>query len=354
MGLELPEVEGMLIMEVDGHREAVKEQIKSITDICSSAGGFDIRWSDDPRERGKIWAARAGLVSALSRYKEGYRLIPISEDFGVPVSKIPEAIKETQKISKKHDIIIAAFGHVGDGNLHTTFIIDVRHPLEWKKVKVVGQELIELAIRLGGTVTAEHGTGIARARFIKRELGNAHELMRKIKRSLDPNNILNPGKMGLRGRIPDILDYFAFADLIEKPGEVRSFSKFIDNEILACIQCGFCRAACPVFEQKAIESTNARGKVLLGYSLLTNRAEPSDALAERFYQCTTCMNCTQQCPAGIKVVDIVERLRAELVGKGFIPPEHKQIRENILQFHNPFGESAAPRVELQRLSLAGR
>jgi len=136
LSLELPDIEGMIMMEVDGFRDAVNTQIKRIVDICNDPDhkAFEVKSTDDKIERLKLWKARAGLVSALSRYKDGYRLIPIAEDFGVPVSKIPDAINEAHRISKQHDITIATFGHVGDGNLHTTFIMDVRKPEEWDKV----------------------------------------------------------------------------------------------------------------------------------------------------------------------------------------------------------------------------
>ncbi|WP_455393090.1 FAD-binding and (Fe-S)-binding domain-containing protein [[Eubacterium] cellulosolvens] len=350
MNLDIsPEVEAMVIMEVDGHKEAVLRQIEKIEDISKKHHGIKIKSTDNPKERMGLWAGRAGLVSALSRLKPGYRLIPIVEDIGVPITNIPKAIKGAQQIAADNDIIIANFGHVGDGNVHNTFVLDVRDKSEWDKVRKVSDELLELALSLDGTVTAEHGTGLAKAPFIGRELGPSLEVMRQIKKALDPNNILNPGKLGLDPSIKDIYENFAYKDLIEHPEKLESFGTEIDNEILACVQCGFCRIGCPTFGESHLESQNARGRVMLCYGILCGAIEPTAELAERLFKCTTCMNCSTVCPSKIKVVDVIEKVRQFLVKKGFALERHKQIEKNIAERHNPFGEDDGPREELKQL-----
>lgn len=351
MDLDLEGIQGMLMMEVDGNREAVARDINRILDICKKHNGRDLRWSDNPDERVEVWKVRSGLVSALSRFKEGFRLIPIAEDFGIPISKIPDAIIQAQKISKENDIIIASFGHIGDGNLHTTFILDVRDKDGWSKVRKVADALISIPMKYEGTVTAEHGVGRSRAPFLEKEHGYAVEVMRKVKKALDPNSILNPGKLSLEEEETDIFDFFAYADLLEAPKKIKSFGKHADNEILVCVKCGFCRAGCPVFGETLLESTNARGKVILAYNLLTGKLEPSKELADKLYQCTTCMNCTITCPSQIKVPDIVESIRAYLVECGFAHDAHKKITKNIRNFHNPFGEDEKARNELADMAM---
>ena len=109
-------------------------------------------------------------------------------------------------------MLIATFGHVGDGNVHTTFVADVRDRENWNRLRPAVEELVETAMEMKGTLSAEHGTGITRAPHIERQLGPAMEVMRKIKQALDPDNILNPGKMGLEKteKKADIFDHFAF------------------------------------------------------------------------------------------------------------------------------------------------
>jgi len=350
MKLEIsPEVEAIVIMEVDGHKEAVLKQIKKIEDISRKHKGIDITSTDDSKKRGELWEARAGLVSALSRFKPGYRLIPIAEDLGVPITKLPDAIRGAQKISKDNDILIANFGHVGDGNLHTTFVMDVRNKSEWDKVRKVADELLDLAMSLDGTLTAEHGTGLAKSPFIGRELGTGLEVMRQIKKALDPNNILNPGKMGLDVNVTDIYEDFAYKELIEHPDKLTSFGTEVDNEILACVQCGFCRIGCPTFGESHLESLNARGRIMLCYGILCGAIKPTPELAERLYKCTTCLNCSVVCPSRIEVVKVIEKVRQFLVKKGLALEKHQQIEKNIVEFHNPFGEDTGPREELKHL-----
>ncbi|MBU1627704.1 FAD-binding protein [bacterium] len=337
MSLNLPEVESMLLLEIDGHKQAVKENMERVLKICIEHDGKDVHSSDDPSERAKMWAARARLVAALSRYKPGKRLIPIGEDIGVPISIIPIAVKEIQKIAKKNNITIASFGHIGDGNLHATFITDVRNKEEWEIVERVGREITEAALSLGGTISAEHGIGIAKAPFAKKEHGYGHQIMKEFKHMIDPNNIMNPGKLGFDDKKHGILDYFAFQKVVGSPSSLRSFGKKIDDEILICVQCGFCRLGCPVFNQTSLVSTNARGRVSLAYALMTNDIQPSKQLANRFYECTLCRNCTHTCPSGVDVQEIVDAVRKLIYKAGYLPDTHKALLMNMNEFGNPFG-----------------
>jgi glycolate oxidase subunit GlcD len=346
MGLDIPDEVGcMLFIQVDGQTDLVKEQIEQIREIADKHNQIGMQWTDDAQEMAKIWAARSGLVAALSKVVRGERLIPLVEDFGVPVSNIPAVIKGIQEVGDKHGFRIASFGHVGDGNIHAVLLLDARKPEHWQKGKEIAQDFIDLTLRLGGTLTAEHGTGMAKSCFMVQELGTGQEVMRSIKQALDPNGILNPGKMGLDDIVCDIYDYFAFTDLLEKPEEVESYGKPTDDEILACIQCGFCRLGCPIFAETALESRNARGHVILAYNLMTGLIEPSEELAASFYECTTCLNCKATCPAGVEVAEIVGAARQRLVQAGYLPDVFQPMVESLRAEGNPFGELAAKRTE---------
>ncbi len=347
MGLNIPDQVGcLLFIEIDGNKKAVQENIAKINEICEVNNGIENKWEDDPAKRLKMWAARQGIVASLSKVKRGSRMQSIVDDPGIPITKIPEAIMEIKKISEKHHIPINTFGHIGDGNIHPIIISDPRNKEQWNTIREVAKDLIDLTIRLRGTLTAEHGTGMAKSPYIKRELGETLEVMKEIKKALDPNNILNPGKMGFDDSIKGIYENFAFQPLLERPGEIQSFGEALDNEIMACIMCGFCRAGCPTYGETSLESINARGRVILAYHLLTGRLKPSKELAERFYPCTTCLNCNAVCPAGVKVSDIVQAARVRLVEAGYLPSVHRTLMQSIEEKGNPFGEATGKRADI--------
>ncbi len=347
MNLEFaPEVKCILFIEIDGHKLEVQDYITRIDAICKEAGGLGNEWSDDPAKRLVMWSARQGLTPSLSRIKPGYRLMPIVEDFGVPISQIPATIAAIQEVGRKNNIPVATFGHIGDGNLHAVIIIDVRKQEEWETMRKVAQGFVDLTLKFNGTLTAEHGLGMAKSPYIKTELGNSLEVMEGIKQTLDPGNILNPGKMGFKDSILDIFDQFAFAHLVEHPEDRQSFGEKIDNEILACIQCGFCRAGCPTYSQTGLESMNARGRVLMAFSLMSGRLQPSEEMATRLFQCTNCLNCKFTCPSRVEVADIVQAARKRLVDSGLLPPVFKSSGKSIAQYGNPFGEPREKRTDV--------
>jgi glycolate oxidase len=222
----------------------------------------------------------------------------------------------------------------------------VRNRDDWNRLKPAVEDLVQTAMEMKGTLSAEHGTGITRSPHIERQLGPAIEVMRKIKQTLDPDNILNPGKMGLEKVKTDIYDHFAFQPLIEHPEGVNSYGKDIDNEVLACIHCGFCRLGCPTFSVTHRESRNARGRNALAYYFMNGSIEPSIDLAEAFYSCTTCQACTYFCPAQIKVDEIVEGVRKKLYQAGVVPEPILGVRDSILKTGNVFASAKEDRIEI--------
>jgi glycolate oxidase len=346
LGRDVSQIEALLLMEADGVKEVVQRDVKRIEEICNKYNVQEFQWSDDPQKREEMMLARGRLVPTLSRIKPGNRLVPIAEDLGVPSSKIPETIRRAQAIAEKHNVTITTFGHVGDGNVHTTFVADVRDREEWNRLKPAIEELVETAIEMKGTLSAEHGAGITRAAHMERQLGPAMEVMRQIKQTFDPENILNPGKMALEKGKADIYDYFAFQPLIEHPEGVNSFGEEIDNEVLACIHCGFCRLGCPTFSVTHRESKNARGRNALAFYLMNGSIDPSAELAEAFYSCTTCQACTYFCPALIKVDGIVEGVRKKLYKAGFVPEPVQGVRENILKTGNVYASAKEGRIDI--------
>ncbi len=348
LGKDVSKIEAMLIMEADGVKNVVVRDMNKIEEICTKYNVLEFEWTDNPEKREEMMRARGGLVPTLSRIRPGNRLVAIAEDLGVPSTRIPETIRRAQAISKKYNVLIATFGHVGDGNVHTTFVCDMRSRDDWDHLKPAAEELVETAIEMKGTLSAEHGTGLTRAPHIERQLGPAMEVMRKIKQALDPDNILNPGKMALErsDKKRDIYDYFAFQPLLDHPQGVNSLGQAVDNEILACIHCGFCRLGCPTFEVTHREGRNARGRTALAYYYLTGKVEPSSEFADAFYTCNTCQACTYFCPARIRVDEIVEGVRGRLYEAGLTPAALLAVRDNILKTGNVYASAREDRIDI--------
>lgn len=185
-------VGAMLLIEVDGQQGSVDIEAEVIRKVCAQNNALSCKLATGQRERDVLWSARRAALSSLARIKPS----TILEDATVPRSRIVELVEAVNNIAKKYDIMIGTFGHAGDGNLHPTILTDLRDKEEEKKVEKVIEEIFIETVKLDGTLSGEHGIGITKARFLKLEISDeVYKLMKKIKQALDPNNILNPGKL---------------------------------------------------------------------------------------------------------------------------------------------------------------
>jgi len=190
-GLPL-DAEALLLIEVDGHPAAVADDAAQIAGICSGNGATSVRLAADAAEAARLATARRSAFSALARMKP----TTILEDATVPRSELARMIRSIQEIAARHSLEIATFGHFGDGNLHPTFLTNERDHDEMRRVELAMREIFARALELGGTITGEHGVGLAKKAFLRGQMGEASfNLLRKLKRTLDPDNLLNPGKI---------------------------------------------------------------------------------------------------------------------------------------------------------------
>lgn len=191
IGLPL-DCEALLLMETDGHSAVVEEEAQKMEAIARENGCGEIRVAKDETEASKLASARRSAFSALAR------LAPttILEDATVPRDQLAHMIRFVEQVAKKHELRVGTFGHMGDGNLHPTFLTDERNEDEMHRVHVAFQEIFDETIRVGGTITGEHGVGVAKKDFLPKFAGDAQmRVMRELRRVLDPRGILNPGKM---------------------------------------------------------------------------------------------------------------------------------------------------------------
>jgi len=184
------EAEALLLIEVDGEESLVEAQGKRIEEFCKERGAVQVERANTPEEAEKLWQARRTAFGAVASLRPNC----IVEDATVPVKMLPAIIRKIVEITNKYDLKIGVLAHAGDGNLHPLIMTDLRDREEMARIDKAMEELYEAAIGMGGTLSGEHGIGIAKDRFMGLEFNQASiDLMRGIKRVFDPNNILNPG-----------------------------------------------------------------------------------------------------------------------------------------------------------------
>ncbi|MBU4444549.1 FAD-binding protein [bacterium] len=196
MNLGLPDVEAILIFEADGMvKEAVDFEVEKIKAVCEKHNGFGIELSYDAKERTRIFSGRKKLFPALSKYQELLSCTSLADDMAVPYSKMAETARKIHEIAKRNNVIMTAYGHCGSGCMHTKILMDPTKKSQWENAKQAVMEVYDYVHSVGGTTSAEHGIGLSKAPAFKKEKHDSLNIMRAVKKALDPNNILNPGKL---------------------------------------------------------------------------------------------------------------------------------------------------------------
>lgn len=191
------DAEALLLIEVDGMgQDAVEAEAQAVLKVIKDNYG-NAKLAQSDAERNQLWAARRAALPALAQLSP----TTVLEDATVPRNRITDMLVAIQKIAEKYNLKIGTFGHAGDGNLHPTILSDVRNKEEMERVHHAVDEIFAAALKLGGTLSGEHGIGMAKMRYLKDELGESGlNLMRRLKEALDPDYMLNPTKMvPLRG-----------------------------------------------------------------------------------------------------------------------------------------------------------
>lgn len=191
IGLPL-DAEAILLMETDGHPAVVEEEAARMREIAIKNGAFRVDLARDRAEANRLTLARRSAFVALARVAP----TTILEDVTVPRSRLVEMVEFVQSAARKHNLQVGTFGHMGDGNLHPTFLTNEKNIEEMARVEEAFVEIFEKAVALGGTITGEHGVGLAKKKFLPLVAKEpALEVMRRLKRAFDPDNLLNPGKI---------------------------------------------------------------------------------------------------------------------------------------------------------------
>ncbi len=192
LGLAM-DLEAMLILETDGSDEgAVVREIEAAADICSEHAARAVRLARSEAEQKSLWEARRSVSPSLARRAPN----KLGEDITVPRSAIPEIVRQLRGISQRHGLPIVIFGHAGDGNLHPNILFDRRQPEQRETMERMVGEIFAASLALGGTLSGEHGIGLLKKPYLEQALGPVSmDIQRRIKQALDPEDLLNPGKM---------------------------------------------------------------------------------------------------------------------------------------------------------------
>jgi len=184
--------EALLLIDVDGKEKEVEIAINQIEKFCISHGAAKVEKAGTREDADRLWKARKAISPALFRYGQD----KINEDIVVPRNKIPDIVKKIDELRKKTGLVMVSFGHAGDGNIHFNIMLDKKNKKDLKKAEHAVETLFGYTLKLGGTISGEHGIGITKSPYIQKEIGAVElGLMKKIKNIFDPNGILNPGKI---------------------------------------------------------------------------------------------------------------------------------------------------------------
>ena len=182
-----------LFLEFHGTQAGVEEQARLVQDIARENGGMDFEWTTKPEDRTRLWTARHQAYFACLQLRPGSRAV--STDVCVPISRLTECIVETSKDISRASMPIPLFGHVGDGNFHCEILIRPDSEADLEEAKEFNERVVNRALAMEGTCTGEHGIGFGKMRSLRKELGEAVDLMLSLKRAIDPENLMNPGKV---------------------------------------------------------------------------------------------------------------------------------------------------------------
>ena len=190
-------VDNYLIQVLDGNVEAeVELEAQKVVEQCKKNGCREIKLAKDAKEADDLMTARRAALPALARVKP----TTVLEDATVPRSRIPDMLVRFEEIAEKYNLQIGTFGHAGDGNLHPTILTDARDEEEMKRVRLAVDDIFAAALEMGGTLSGEHGIGIAKARFMEDQFGAAGmEVIRRVKEAFDPNYMFNPDHFFFKG-----------------------------------------------------------------------------------------------------------------------------------------------------------
>jgi anaerobic glycerol-3-phosphate dehydrogenase C subunit len=316
----LPEgVEMAYLIEFDGiDEDQVRRKIEQAEKFLRDEGlVFAFVPAKNEDEAALLWKIRKAGSAILGRVKGEKRPLRFIEDVSVPPDRLAEFLDKLWGILKQYDVRVGTIGHAGDSNFHVRPLLNPKDPTDIEKICRIADETYSLVVEMGGSISGEHGDGLLRTPFLKKQFGELYDLLFEVKRIFDPANILNPGKI-----IPQegkgFIDNLRFGPNYRY---IRTESKLDDEriheELEKCDGCGSCRSYCPVFQGMESEIGASRAKVNLIRAVLTGDLPPEMLTSDEFKSvmdlCYNCRRCLDECPSLTNVPTLCLEARAAYV-----------------------------------------
>lgn len=316
--------EAGLLVEFEGAAdEEARTGLAALEEWVAARPGkvLDFRAARDAAERTALWSVRRAALPLVYRAEPVERPMNFIDDTAVPAEALGEYIGGLRSIFAKHDTRYVIFGHAGNGNVHVVPLLDPHESTFVARMAAMAEDAFELTWRLGGTITGEHGDGVLRAPYLRRQYPESYDVMAAVKQALDPNGILNPGAV--------------ISDATTFPGDSLRYTNdyvvtrtvFDEPDHRAMIEhchgCGTCRDYCPVGSTTLLEPHTARAKASLLMELIRGALQPDmlreKPLKEVMDSCFNCKLCLTECPSQVDIPGLAVAARREFVEKKGMP-----------------------------------
>lgn len=323
----LPESQGSLMIEFDGDSlELAMDRLKACKERLAKEFGSHVRLIEllDPADQKQQWAARKNAVPILFKQPGKARPIPFVEDIAVDTAKLPEYMEGMESIFAKYGFKATFYGHAGSGEFHIRPYLNLRSTCERRTLVNMAKEAYEMTWSLGGTISGEHGAGLLRSWALRKQYGKAYDMMEQIKRNIDPEHRLNPGKIIVTDTELPLSHLRADleADATKNIASLDHGQKSLFELAELCNGCGECKSfdssvmMCPIFRAVGDEYSSPRAKANLIREYLSGNISGGDLLTPQvkqiFDNCLLCGNCLRECPSAVQIPRLVMEFRAVL------------------------------------------
>lgn len=332
------QAEAAVLVEQTGYAEQqVRDRLQNIIHVAQNADSTAVVCQEtyNDQEMDFLWSLPYRVVPLLTRLRGETRPLPFVEDIAVPPEALHDFLIKSQRIFQKYWVTASLYAHAASGQIHYRPFLATPTAENAKKIEDLSRELYEVAVQFGGTISGEHGNGLARTAFIRSQYGPLYRVFQEIKEAFDPHNLMNPGKiisddphLTIRDLRVNPAPEEQRSDLI--PLSLRWRENEIEEETLRCNGCGNCRVQsegeyrmCPVFQGDPTEVSAPRSKANLIRALVTNSidlkafsTEESRQLAE---SCFNCKQCQLECPSNVNIPALAIEARAQTVAAAGLP-----------------------------------